>query len=105
MRSLEVQTKLKLIELENDRSVFRELCEKMVYKISLNKEIREWMKMCNEQSYRIQHYKSLELCSGLSHHPQSKLNTTQRGRNHRHRGRRNPRMIGSAYRRGTIIPR
>ena len=41
MRSLEKQTKLKLIELENERSIYRELCEKMDYKISLNKEILE----------------------------------------------------------------
>ena len=105
IRSLEEQTKSKLEELENERSICRELCEKMDYKISLNKEIREWRKRCYEQSDRIQHYKSLELDSGSNHHSQSELNTTQRGHNHRQRGRRNPRIIGSTYRRGTIIPR
>jgi hypothetical protein len=35
------------------------LCEKMDYKISLNKEILEWRKLCYEQSDKIQHYKSL----------------------------------------------
>lgn len=97
------QTKLKLEELENERSICRDLSEKMDYKISLNEEIREWRKLCYEQSDKIQHYMSLEL--GSSSNPQSALNATQRGYNHRHRGRRNPRIIGSAYRRGTIIPR
>jgi len=105
VKSLEEQTKSKLEELENERSICRKLCEKMDYKISLNKEIREWRKLCYEQSDRIQHYMSLELGSGSNHHPQSELNTTQRGHNNRQRGRRNPRIIGSAYRRGTIIPR
>ena len=104
IRSLEEQTKSKLEELENERSDYRELCEKMDYKISLNKEIREWRKLCYEQSDQIQHYKSLELGRGSNHYPLSALNTTQRGHNHRQRGRRNPRSIGSAYRRGTIIP-
>ena len=103
--SLEEQTKLRLVELEKERSDYRKLCEKMDYKISLNKEIREWRKLCYEQSDKIQHYMSLELGSGSNHYPQSELNTTQRGHNHRQRGRRNPRIIGSAYRRGTIIPR
>ena len=103
IRSLKEQTKLKLEELENERSICCDLSEKMDYKISLNEEIREWRKLCYEQSDKIQHYMSLEL--GSSSNPQSALNATQRGHNHRHRGRRNPRIIGSAYRRGTIIPR
>jgi len=74
----------------------------MDYKISLNEEIREWRKLCYEQSDKIQHYKSLELGSSSNHHQLSALNNTQRGYNHRHRWRRNPRIIGSAYRRGTI---
>ena len=78
IRSLEEQTKSKLEELENDRSVYRELCEKMDCKISLNKEIREWRKLYYEQSDRIQHYKSLELGSSSNHHPQSELNTTHK---------------------------
>ena len=57
IRSLEEQTKSKLEELENDRTEYCELCEKMDYKISLNEEIREWRKL--KQSDRIQHYKSL----------------------------------------------
>ena len=40
-RSLEEQMKSKLEELENERSEYRELCEKMDYNISLNEEIRE----------------------------------------------------------------
>jgi len=39
--------------LENERSDYRELCEKMDYKISLKKEIREWRKLCYEQSDKI----------------------------------------------------
>ena len=70
MRSLEEQIKLKLIELDNERSIYRELREKMDYKISFNKEIRELRKLCYEQSNKkkTEHYKSLELGSSSNHH-------------------------------------
>jgi hypothetical protein len=68
---LKEQTKLKLEELENERSICRDLSEKMDYKISLNEEIREWRKLCYEQSDKIQHYMSLEL--GSSSNPQSNM--------------------------------
>lgn len=84
IRSLEEQTKSKLEELENERSICRDLSEKMDYKISLNEEIRKWRKLCYEQSDKIQHYMSLELGSSSHYHPQSALSATQRGHNHRH---------------------
>jgi hypothetical protein len=83
IRLLEEQTKSKLEELENERSICRDLSEKMDYKISLNEEIRKWRKLCYEQSDKIQHYMSLELGSSSHYHPQSALSATQRGHNHR----------------------
>ena len=109
VRSLEQQTAAKIQELQREISDYRQERENIDYQVTLNEELKEWMKLCHEQCDRIKHYKSEIERLESSNSETSKIyqfphNGAQRRHVPHQRGNRNSRRAGPgrAYRRGNV---